>query len=461
MFFNINLIDIALKCKQYCEIRVQQNQEISIAILNGDIVGNNITTIKGISARSYCNGKWGFSSSSRISSDMAYELIKEAIDNAKLISKKNSSIKLPSKPFKYYFNYDEIQNILLNENQNIYIEYLKELDNYIYRNLKNIKSRLITFSQNILTKDLATSDGSVYNVLYPRSYINISLSIEKDTEPFELSESFGGIGRFSSNFANPSILFNKIDNLYENLIKKSEGIYPEASIKKCILDSSISGMLAHEAIGHTVEADSIIGGSIAKDYLNKEVASSLITIVDFAHHYSSKICDVPIFIDDEGTLAEDVVIIENGILKNYLNSKDNCMKLKQNLTGNARANLYNDEPIVRMRNTAILPGNSKLSDMISSIDDGYYLLKSSGGQADTNGEFMFSISYGYEIKKGKIGKAIKDTSISGSSFQLLKTVDMVSDDFTWDSSGFCGKKQPIAVSIGGPAIRCDVLIGGR
>jgi TldD protein len=114
-----------------------------------------------------------------------------------------------------------------------------------------------------------------------------------------------------------------------------------------------------------------------------------------------------------------------------------------------------------MRNTAILPGKSKLEDMIASIDDGYYLVKTGNGQADTTGEFTFSIGLGYEIKNGKLGKAIRETTISGVAFEMLKTVDMISDDMFWECGGFCGKKQAMTVGMGGPAIRCDVNIGGR
>ena len=99
--------------------------------------------------------------------------------------------------------------------------------------------------------------------------------------------------------------------------------------------------------------------------------------------------------------------------------------------------------------------------MIASVDDGYYLLDTNNGQADTTGEFMFGITGGYEIKNGKLGRAILDTTISGVAFEMLKTVDMVSDEVIWASSGMCGKKQPMPVGMGGPALRCKVTVGGR
>ena len=110
---------------------------------------------------------------------------------------------------------------------------------------------------------------------------------------------------------------------------------------------------------------------------------------------------------------------------------------------------------------AALGGKDKLEDMIASVDDGYYFVQTGNGQADTTGEFMFGITMGYEIKKGKLGRAILDTTISGVAFEMLKTVDMMSDTLKLESSGYCGKKQPMPVGLGGPDMRCKVMIGGR
>jgi len=114
-----------------------------------------------------------------------------------------------------------------------------------------------------------------------------------------------------------------------------------------------------------------------------------------------------------------------------------------------------------MRNTAILPGRSKLEDMIASVDDGYYLMKPSNGQADSTSEFMIGVDQGYEIKNGRRGRAIRDTTISGVAFDMLKTITEVSDDMKWTCSGMCGKKQPIPVGMGGPAVKCRINVGGK
>jgi TldD protein len=312
-----------------------------------------------------------------------------------------------------------------------------------------------------MEKSLLTSDGTTLYSMLPRTIISFSLAMDKDGKPVEVGDSSGGLGQFEDRFNSPSDLYEKIDKVYEHLLKKSEGVYAEAGLKTCILDAKLAGILAHEAIGHTTEADLVLGGSVAANYMNMEVSSPLVTLVDFAHTALGSTCPVPIYIDDEGTLAEDAVIIDKGVLRSYMHNKESAMHFNVKPTGNARAFQFFDEPLIRMRNTAILPGVSKRDDMIASIDDGYYLIQPSNGQADTTSEFMFGVTLGYEIKNGKLGNAIKDMTISGVAFDVLKTITMISDDMNWSAGGFCGKKQMITVGMGGPAIKCKINIGGR
>ncbi|HPB66534.1 MAG TPA: TldD/PmbA family protein, partial [Spirochaetales bacterium] len=246
-----------------------------------------------------------------------------------------------------------------------------------------------------------------------------------------------------------------------NLARKSKGVYARPGVHDVVLDSDLAGILAHEAVGHTVEADGVLGGSVAADAMGRRVASPLVTLVDFANTALGETCPVPIWVDDEGVEARDAVLIEEGVLRSYMHNKESAAHFGAEPTGNARAYGFYDEPLIRMRNTAILPGESKLQDMIASVDDGYYFLRSSNGQADSTSEFMFGLVMGFEIKGGKLGEAVRDTTISGVAFDMLKTVAAVSDDMSWSCGGMCGKKQSIPVGMGGPAVRCRVNVGGR
>ena len=156
-------------------------------------------------------------------------------------------------------------------------------------------------------------------------------------------------------------------------MQKREGVYADAGRKTVILGGMMTGMLSHEAVGHTVEADLVLGGSVAGPCLNKRVASEKVTLTDFANEAFGKRCPLPVFVDDEGTRAEDVTLIRDGILVGYMNSRESAEHFGMKPAGNARAWSFSDEPLIRMRNTAVHPGTDKLEDMIASIEDGYYL----------------------------------------------------------------------------------------
>ncbi len=444
---------------KYTELRVQENRTAYLTLLKGDLVNNTSAAIKGVSARVFDQGGWGFCSSSVVSDDSIRDIIKEATSNATFLGSKNpSNIILPSSAGQSMNTFFTDKKRITDKER---IAFLKEIDQYILNKYPGLTSRVVTQFVLEMEKRLLTSDNGESYSMIPRTGIACSMTLMKNGSPVSLGDAFGGFGQFEDLFSDPSLLYPEIDAIYEHLMKKAEGIYPEAGIKEVILDADLAGILAHEAIGHTTEADSVLGGSVAGDYLNEMVASPLITLIDYANEAFGKTCPVPIYIDDEGTKAKDAVIIEKGILKSYMHNKESAEHFGVTPTGNARAYQFSDEPLIRMRNTAINPGTDKVADMIASVEDGYYLMKSGNGQADSTSEFMFGIVQGYEIKKGKLGRGIKEMTISGVAFDVLKTVTMVSDDMKWSCFGMCGKKQMISVGMGGPAIKCKVNIGGR
>ena len=447
--------------KEYTELRVQENRSNGVALLNGDVVSNGKSAASGVSARIFKDGHWGFASNPNISDDAVESVIRSSTDNVRFLNKRDTSrcgIMLP----ETFINYEKDFTTSKQKNsQKYWIDFLKALDDYIVKKHPKITSRTVVIRALDMEKSLLIATGSTSYSMTPRAHLMISLSADRDGQPVELMEAHGGLGQLEDNFDNPQFYFSMIDEQVEHLLNKVDGVYAVAGEKEVILDAELAGILAHEAIGHTTEADLVMGGSVAGDYMGQQVASSLVSLIDFANNVNDVICPVPVYVDDEGTKSEDVTIIENGVLKNFMHNKDSARHFESTPTGNARAFAFSDEPLIRMRNTAIMPGESKLEEMIASVEDGYYLMKPGNGQADSTSEFMFAVNQGYEIKNGKLGKALMDTTISGVAFDMLKTVDMVSDDMTWVSSGMCGKKQPMPVGMGGPAIRCKVNIGGR
>ncbi|QVK17469.1 TldD/PmbA family protein [Mycoplasmatota bacterium] len=446
---------------QYTELRVQENKTLNMGFLNGNMVSNTKTSNNGVGARVYKNGSWGFASNSEIDDASVKEVLKAASNNALFL---NSRLSLDKEFFPKTIGNME-KDFRSNKHpltQGEIKDYIKTIDNYIAEKYPNLTQRYVGVRGLSMEKSLITSDNSNFYSFVPTTSVVVQLVMMKDGAPVNIYEVFGGAGEIQDQLNNPSDFYEDIDKLYKQLADKSEGVYPKAGLREIILDTNISGILAHEAIGHTTEADLVLGGSIASEYMNKQVASPLVSLVDFAHTYEGKTLTIPIYMDDEGTVAEDVVIIENGILKNYMHNKESARLFNTVPKGNARAWQFSDEPLIRMRNTAILPGESKLEDMIASIEDGYYLTKTSNGQADTTSEFTFAVTMGYEIKNGKLGKAIKDSTISGNAFDVLKSITAISDEMIWaGAGGMCGKKQPIPVGMGGPSIKCKVNIGGE
>ncbi|MBR3033721.1 MAG: TldD/PmbA family protein, partial [Firmicutes bacterium] len=323
-------------------------------------------------------------------------------------------------------------------------------------------SRTVIYTEDSQDRIVYASDACSGHVTSPRCYIYVFLSaVTKEGVPVELFKALGGAGSFDDHFTDLTKYYPDIEALYKKLKDKTEGVYAEAGYKQVVLGGMMGGMLAHEAVGHTVEADLVLGGSVAGPNLHKHVASELVSLTDFAHTYNGGLAPLPVFLDDGGIRATDAPLIENGILTGYMNNRETAQHFGVSPAGNARAWTFADEPLIRMRNTCILPGKNTLEELIASVDDGYYLIDSGNGQADLTGEFMFGVTCGYEIKHGKLGRALLDTTVSGVAFDMLKTVDMISDTVEWSSSGFCGKKQMIPVGMGGPCMRCRIMIGGR
>ena len=446
---------------EYTELRLQENRNNRISMVNGDVMGNSVSSSSGVSSRVYKEGNWGFSSSPDLSDSAVEYVVRSASDNVRFMNDRNKmecGFILPDTCGHYEM---DLTTQISRNSQKQWIDFLKDIDDYIQKKYPNLTSRTIVLAGLDMEKSLLTSSGSTSYSMTPRGIMYVSLSMENNGELVELMDVFGGLGQLEDHFLDPTQFYADIDSLADHLSRKADGVYTDAGMKDVILDADLAGILAHEAIGHTTEADLVLGGSVAREYMGRQVASELVTLIDYANSVEGKTCPVPVYIDDEGTPSEDTVIIKDGELKSFMHNKDSARHFETTPTGNARAYAFSDEPLIRMRNTAIKPGTNTLEEMIAAIDDGYYLMKSSNGQADSTSEFMFGVPLGYEIRGGKLGNAIKDTTISGVAFDVLKTIDMISSDMTWSAGGMCGKKQWIPVGMGGPAIKCQVKIGGR
>jgi TldD protein len=229
-----------------------------------------------------------------------------------------------------------------------------------------------------------------------------------------------------------------------------------------VLGAGWPGILLHEAIGHGLEADFNRKGSSAfSGRIGERVAAEGVTVVDDG--------TIPrrrgsLNIDDEGNSTQCTTLIENGVLKGYLQDSLNARLMNASVTGNGRRESFAHIPMPRMTNTYMLNGKSSPEDIISSVKHGLYAVNFGGGQVDiTSGKFVFSAAEAYMIENGKISYPVKGATLIGNGPDVLKRVAMIGNDMSLDPGiGTCGKEgQSVPVGVGQPTLRVDGLtVGG-
>ncbi len=228
-----------------------------------------------------------------------------------------------------------------------------------------------------------------------------------------------------------------------------------------VISSEAGGTMIHEAIGHGLEADLVQEGlSVYSGRAGEKIASELITVIDDPTLPNMRGSYV---FDDEGTPSQRTVLVEKGVLVNYLYDKYTAMKEGKTSTGNGRRQSYEHYPIPRMSNTFIAPGNHSPEEIIRSVDRGLFVKKMGGGQVNTvTGEFVFEVQEGYLIESGQIGEPVRGALIIGTGQEILQNIDMVGSDLGF-SIGTCGKNsQGVPVTDGMPTVRIpEIVVGGE
>jgi len=213
----------------------------------------------------------------------------------------------------------------------------------------------------------------------------------------------------------------------------------------------------HEAFGHLAEADLALSGGVLASTLGKKVASEVVTFYDdgtINGAFGS------FKYDDEGVQTQKTLLIKDGVVTGLMHNRETAKKLNTAPTGNARAEDFRVEPIIRMRNTYMSPRDHSFEELIESVKLGYYFKSFRGGQANLDGTFQVGIQEAYEIVEGEIGEPVRNASMSGNTLETLFKVDAVGKDFEL-SSGRCGKGQTAFIGDGGPHIRLkEVTVGG-
>ena len=308
---------------------------------------------------------------------------------------------------------------------------------------------------------VAAHDGSLSADIRPLVRFNVSVIVEQNGRRERGGHGGGGRTDYRYFLEEDRAMGYAREALRQALVNL-EAIPAPAGTLPVVMGAGWSGVLLHEAVGHGLEGDFNRKGSSAySGKVGEKVASSLCTIVDdgtLAGRRGS------LSVDDEGTLTQCTTLIENGVLKGYMQDKLNARLMGVAATGNGRRESYAHLPMPRMTNTYMLAGESDPEEIIRSVKKGIYCANLGGGQVDiTSGKFVFSTSEAYLIEDGKITAPVKGATLIGNGPEAMSRVSMVGNDLALDSGvGTCGKDgQSVPVGVGQPTLKIDAItVGG-
>ena len=307
---------------------------------------------------------------------------------------------------------------------------------------------------------VARADGTLAADVRPLVRLSVSVIAEQAGRR-EMGSSGGG-GRFGLAYFDAAMIRHYVDQAVSAALTNLEARPAPAGEMTVVLGPGWPGVLLHEAIGHGLEGDFNRKGSSAfSGRMGQRVAAKGVTVLDdgtLADRRGS------LNIDDEGQASQSNVLIEDGILKGYMQDAMNARLMKVRPTGNGRRESYAHVPMPRMTNTYMLGGDKKPEEIVASMRKGLYATNFGGGQVDiTSGKFVFSASEAYWVENGKIQYPVKGATLMGNGPDALTRVTMIGNDMTLDSGvGTCGKEgQSVPVGVGQPTLRIDGLtVGG-
>ncbi|MCU6435520.1 metalloprotease TldD [Undibacterium sp. Jales W-56] len=307
---------------------------------------------------------------------------------------------------------------------------------------------------------VARSDGVVAADIRPLVRISLTVIVEQNGRR-EMASSGGG-GRYDYAYFSDALLEQYADEAVKSALVNLDARPAPAGPMTVVLGPGWPGILLHEAIGHGLEGDfNRKGSSTFAGRIGDRVAAKGVTVVDDGTIQDRR---GSLNMDDEGNPTQCTTLIEDGILKGYMQDTMNARLMKMPVTGNARRESFAHLPMPRMTNTYMLAGDKDPAEILASVKNGLYAVNFGGGQVDiTNGKFVFSASEAYMIENGKITYPVKGATLIGNGPEVLNHVSMIGHDLRLDSGvGVCGKEgQSLPVGVGQPTLRIDGLtVGG-
>ena len=441
------------------ELRAQDLSQTTVRVRGPEVEMLCRKRVFGHSARVLKNGVWGFAASD--GSSGVVRTIADAVEAAGAFCVKEADARVELSPVRPVTRrsksraatpFDEVDVALKTS-------FLKDICTGVSRKEPRTGTCWVDYSDTSGTSVLLTSEGTVVESDVSEVTLSITASGESNGVKAYSREDVGTVMEgweylnktYPSDDLSGSVAGKLTDHL--NGVKCSRGSF------SCVLGPRVVGMLAHEALGHLSEADLFCSGAF-NGLGGERVAPDGVTMVDSPRMKGGF---GNIEVDDEGVVPKKVVLIDDGILGDQLTNRQWAARLGLKPTGNARAESYRKVPMIRMRNTYFERGDMTTEELVENVRNGYYCGDVRGGQAESNSSFQVGIQRCYEIRNGRLGRPVRDLSISGIALKSLRLIDGVGKDFGFESS-YCGKyDQSMATSDGGPHMSLKkgaVIFGG-
>lgn len=455
------LSTIAKRDVDYADIYFQSCWHESLVLEDSIIKDGSFNIDRGVGIRAVAGEKTGFAYSDQIN----LEALTQSAKAARGIVQQGGEGRVKAftaqampqfyAPINPLNSLDKKQKIALLEEVDAYIRAKEPLVQEVSASISGVYEQML----------VAALDGTYAADIRPLVRLSISVLVQRGDK--RERGSAGGGGRYGYDYFltevnGKSIALEFADEAIRQALVNLDADAAPAGMMPVVLGSGWPGVLLHEAVGHGLEGDfNRKGSSVFSGKIGDKVTSSVCTIVDdgtMADRRGS------LSVDDEGVAGQYNSLIENGVLKGYMQDKLNARLMGVAPTGNGRRESYAHLPMPRMTNTYMLPGEYAPEEIISTVKKGIYAPNFGGGQVDiTSGKFVFSASEAYLIEDGKITRPVKGATLIGSGMEAMQQISMVGNDLSLDRGvGVCGKAgQSVPVGVGQPTLKLDALtVGG-
>jgi len=440
----------------YADLYFQYTRAEGWALEEGIVKSGSFNIDQGVGVRAVSGEKTAFA----YSDDISMPALASAAQATRAIARQGAAQSVQavrrSRGRELYLPQDPIASLKDTDK----VALLERLESYARAIDKRVIQVMASLAGEYEVVLVARSDGFVAADVRP--LVRISLQVIAEENGNREQGVAGGGGRFDYAYFTDEVLRDYAAKAVHQALVNLAAKPAPAGTMTVVLGAGWPGILLHEAIGHGLEGDFNRKGSSAfSGRIGERVAATGVTVVDdgtIARRRGS------LNIDDEGNPTQCTVLIENGILKGYLQDSLNARLMNVPVTGNGRRESFAHIPMPRMTNTYMLNGDKKPEEIIASVKHGLYAVNFGGGQVDiTSGKFVFSAAEAYMIENGKISYPVKGATLIGNGPDVLTRVSMIGNDMTLDPGvGTCGKEgQSVPVGVGQPTLRIDGLtIGG-